>query len=361
MDFYSSMIFYGIIGLLTALNAECSVRSGDIRAQGFFACNAILIPSLTAGFRYGIGTDYLLVYYPEFQNLQNHIHYHSRMELGFVLLNRFVIALGCGFPVLLFLVSFLTILFVFLCLKQYRKKLSVGLGMLVFMLLYYQLSFDIMRQAAAMSIEFYALKYVTSRKLFRFSALTAFACCFHLSALILFPVYFAYFLYGKPKYQAPAMISYAALIFLVLNYNRILYPILGGIGSLRYYSGYLRATKSFSFSIGVFARTVPFLLPGFLLRRELKRDSRMFLLFNLLIMGCIFRLTAYTTVYFTERIAYYFLIPQIVLVPTYCRQFKEQKKTWISVTIFAFVFFLWIYDYFVMGSCQTVPYRSIFQ
>ena len=361
MDFYGSMAFYGAVALLTAVNAEGSVRFRDGVIRSFFAWNTVLIPALTAGLRYGIGTDYALVYFPEFCSLRADPGYASRMEPGYVLLNRLVILLGGGFQLVLFLVSAITVLFVYAGLKQYREKLSVGLGMLVYMLLYFQMSFDIVRQSAAMAIVFYSLRSVYDRRLFKFTALIALACTFHISALLMFPFYFLYGLYGKPKYAFVRFLSYLLLIFLALNYDKLLYPIMDRVDGLRYYSVYLQETQSFSFSIGVVARTVPFLAPGFLIYGELKRDRSMLFQFSLLCMGCIARLMAYTTVYFTERIAYYFLFSQAVLVPFYYRKLKEKRKTWVGLAVVGFIFFLWIYDFFVMGSCRTVPYRFYFQ
>lgn len=357
---YGSIIFYGAVALLTAACAEYSVRFKDVWIRGFFAWNAVLIPSVIAGLRYGIGTDYLAVYLPEFQKLQQNPDYGSRMEFGYVLLNKLVAALGGGFQFLLFLVSFLTVLFFYLGLKQYREEISVGLGMFIFMLLYYQLSYNMVRQAAAMSIVFYALRYIVGRRFWKYCLFLLLASAFHASSLLFLPFYFLYFLYGKEQYRFVRGISYLLIVVLALNYNTILYPVFKSVDSLSYYANYFRATKAFEWSIGIFARTLPFLLPGLMLYKKLKEQNRLLLLFNLVFLGCIIRLTAYTTVYYTERIALYFLLPQVVLVPWYCRQLKKRKQSWLGAVILACVVFLWIYDFFMMGVGETVPYVSVF-
>ncbi len=355
----NAICFYGLLAVITAICAELSVRFKDPAIGGFFAFNAVLIPSVAAGLRYGIGTDYLAVYLPEFERFQYVAGYHSRMEFGYVLLNKLVIALGGNFQVLLFSVALTTNLFIYLGLRQYREEISVGLGMLVYMLLYYQVSYNAVRQLAAMAVLFYAIKYVQKREFWKFCFFTLLACGFHYSLFLLFPFYFLYGLYSKPKWWAMRWITYVILLAAATNYQSF-YSVFKDSDMLAYYSGYLRQTKAFEWSIGIFARTLPFLIPGIILYKDFKGNDRFRLLFSFLCIGSILRLMAYTTIYYTERVAMIFLLSQIVLVPWFYRRLRARKQTWIGLIVLSCVVFLWIYDFFIMGSGETVPYVFYF-
>ena len=85
----ATLLLYNAI-LLAACAAALCVRCGEGWREWVWRCVLLLVLLLPAAFRYGIGTDYA-----------NYVNYFNapegvilRTEIGFLLLNRLVIALG---------------------------------------------------------------------------------------------------------------------------------------------------------------------------------------------------------------------------------------------------------------------------
>ncbi|ODA40294.1 EpsG family protein [Desulfosporosinus sp. BG] len=354
---YHDLVFYALIALITAGLAECSVKFKGF-LNGFFSFTTIFIPSIVSGIRYGIGTDFLGVYLPEFNFLKFFPDYTSRMEFGYVWLNKLVITLGGGFQLVVFLVAFITILFIYLAVKQYKDNISVGLGMLVFMLLYFQLSFNLVRQVAAMGIVFYALKYIFNRKFWKFCFFIFLAVSFHFSAILVFPFYFLFYLYGKKEYTWLSISTFIIMIYVTLNYETLFNPLVLKIGIISKYEPYLRQTRALQWSFGILVRTLPFVLPGIFYYKKMKENHQMLFHFNFVVLGSIIQLTSYMSTNFTSRTGLYFSLSQIIIVPYFFRLGKKHHMTWIGLLVILSVVFLWYYDFFFIGANQTVPFQT---
>ena len=62
-----------------------------------------------------------------------------------------------------------------------------------------------------------------------------------------------------------------------------------------------------------------------------------------------------------DRIAIYFLIPQILFIPMLTKKYKKGWKCFIGSLILTFtVIALWYFDFIYMNRNATVPYVSIF-
>jgi len=145
----NSVLIYASIALITSLFSELSVKVKNKWIRGFCLLLTLFIPSFFAGVRYGIGTDYF-AYERIFNNLK--CGYEVRTEFGYNLINYLIAKLGGNIQHVFFVVSLLTILFMYLSLYEYKDKISVGLGIFVFMLLYYQSSYNVVRQFLAVSV-----------------------------------------------------------------------------------------------------------------------------------------------------------------------------------------------------------------
>ena len=134
-----------------------------------------------------------------------------------------------------------------------------------------------------------------------------------------------------------------------------------GNETLVYYSYYFLQKGDGGISIAYFLRVLPTILPYFLLVKKIKEDKEIYLIYNMFIIGAILTLLGYLTTTFGERLALYFTVFQIVLIPYYIRisQKRANKVTLLLLLIVVSVG-TWYYDYIYMGREETIPYKTIF-
>jgi hypothetical protein len=357
-EMLSGLFFYSFLALITGIFADLSTRKSTKPLNVYFAFLTILTPSVFAGIRYGIGTDYF--------NYMNRYYIINTggdtrsSEFLYLNINKVVGFLGLDFQMVLFITAFITTLFIYFALKGYETKVNLGLGMAVYIMLYYQISYNAVQQIAAMAILLFSIKYIINRRFIKFTFFVVIAIGFHATAILFYPVYFLYFLYGTSKHKLLKILSFSVLILLMINFSAFLFPILSKIDSLAYYTNsYLDSDKGFKFGFGILIRTLPFLTAGLLFRKQIKKDKDLLLIFNIVIIGCISLLTSYGSVNFTERISYYFLSSLIIFVPYIYRLSVSRRKRFIGWIVVLSIVLLWFMDFIYLGRNETVPYKWI--
>ena len=349
-----------IIGITVGLT-YLSVTVENRRLRQLFYVLSILFPAIMAGIRYGIGTDYLNVYKPYFIEVMNseEIFIESRFEIGYELINVFVAKfLNFGFGTVMFICSLITIIFIQLGIRNCKHQINVVIATLIFMLLYYQMSFNLVRQLMAVAIIFYGFTILNKSRL-KYILLVLLACCFQKTSIIMLAVPIIEPICTKSKYSKLKYILVIALLLVVFNYKAI-YSLLINVDFIRYYiSSYLRTTDT-NIGIGVFARVIPYIIPFVFLDKKDKENNVLLLMHYMFLVGAVLRVFAYVTATYAERIALYFTISQIFLVGYYVKNAIKYKKI-ISVGLVSYSIFLWYYDFFIQNMNETVPYMTIFQ
>lgn len=354
----NSILVYGVIALSTSIFAECSVKVSNKIISFITKVITLLIPSFFAGVRYGIGTDYFS-YQEIFEKVK--YGYDIRQEIGYKVINYLIYWIGGDIQLVFFVISFFTILFIYLSLYDHKDKISVGFGMFVFMLLYYQYSYNGIRHALAMAISLYSIKYIYKRNLIKFLFFTILSISFHMTAILIFPLYFLYDIIGKKRSLIFSVIFFMIFFIMVLNYEKILLPIIGNISSLEYYEVYLNTKEQYSFGIGILVLNLPYILPGMIFLKDLNVYENNFLLYySFLILGVLLKFSGYFGSQYVNRIAMNFLIVTVILVPYYIRISKYKQTKILSYLIILFIIANWIYNYIYLGSSETVPYKWIY-
>lgn len=355
------MIIYILFISITVVFTYLSMRLENKRLKQIFFILSILFPAIIAGIRYGVGTDHLGVYKPYFVELVNseEIFYFSRYEIGYALINIFVAKfLNMGFEIVMFICSLITITFMQLGIRNCQEKINVTVATATFMLLYYQMSFNLVRQLMSIAIIFYAITLLKKSRL-KYILLVLIACSFQKTSAIMFfiPIIEPICTLEKFKKAKYALLILSLLI--VLNYQ-VIYSILINIDFISYYiSSYLRSTEV-NIGIGLFVRVIPFIIPIIFLDKESREDKDFMLFYYLFLIGAVLRLFAYITTTYAERIALYFMISQVFLVGYFVKNVVKYKYP-VSICLISFTIFLWYYDFILQNMNQTLPYITIFQ
>lgn len=361
------MFAYIVIILISTLLVYISEHEKDDKIRRVFKYIAILFPAIMAGIRYGIGTDYFGVYEPLYNEIAsgNTVDRMREFELGYVLINRIIIFFGGSFNIVMFVCSLITTYFTYKGLENYKDKINITFGFLLFMLFFYQKSFNIVRQIMSVSIVFYAFKYLKDKdkiNLLKYFILVVIAGLFQRTVFIMLVIPFIKFIYENKKYNAIRITSFVVLLLIILNFETI-GQIMASTGNetLVYYSYYFLQKGASGISIAYFLRVLPTIIPYFLLSRKIKEDKEMFLIYNMFIIGAILTLLGYLTTTFGERLALYFTIFQVVLIPYYIRiSQKRANKIVLFVLLITVSIGTWYYDYIYMGREETIPYKTIF-
>ena len=134
---------------------------------------AILIAmlSLVGGFRaLNIGTD-IGVYGKKYfeiavshNNLFEYLHYFSSAEYGYLFINFIVSRFTSNVSIFLLVLQLICNTLVIITLYHYREKCPLWMSYTVYFCFFYGLTFNIMRQACALSIIFFAIRFLDQKK-----------------------------------------------------------------------------------------------------------------------------------------------------------------------------------------------------
>ena len=336
---------------------------------------AILFPAIIAGIRNDVGTDNAGTYKKFFAEIvSGEITYRLReFEIGYVLLNKLIIWLGGNYNVLMFTASLITITPIYFGLLHYKERISVPLGFFLFMVIFYQKSFNLVRQMISVAIIFFGFTYLDFKEegkehrkyiiiqYIKYIACVIVAGLFQRTSLIMLIIPLVREMYANPKYKVLSIASYIALIIIILNFETI-GKIMAKNEKLYYYAMYFDKEGDSQLSIAYFIRIIPVIIPFFFVMKKITMDKQMNFLYSMTVIGCILLLLGYLTSTWGERISYYFSIFQIAMFPYYIRCLKENKFLYIASTILiiAFNLAIWYYDYIYMKRDETIPYKTIF-
>lgn len=354
------LLLYWAIALITSLLSRFAYDFGKDRwVSGILQLVAAMPAAVFAAFRYSSGTDTLLIYHPIYtsvtQGVSTLVDSARGIESGYVLLNSLAGWLGLGFPGVLFLSSILTVLPVIVVAGRFKDRLSAPIAVWVYMMLFFPLSFNAVRQMISISLFLIAFSWLGKKNTHRAVFWIIVAAFFHKMALLYLAVPVFRSLFQKREYRIARIAIYLILLGLVLGFSSI-QTLLVQFDSISYYAAsYLRSTDSTGISIGLFVRTLPFLIPIVFLGKESKDTDFFRLIFSLVVVGAILRILAYVTSTYAERIAYDFLVFEPFLIGYYVLFIRRFRVAILAILIL-FVFFLSFYDYLFLGIGEVIPY-----
>lgn len=316
-----------------------------------------------AAFRGNSGTDtsmYRTLY--EFGEIS--ILRWVKIEPGYMILNNFFKNLGFSSNVFLGFLSFLTTFFILQSINLEKEKINVYISSLVYFSTLYFQSFNIVRQALAVSICLFAmLLYLNNNKLIGIIFIIL-AALIHRSAILCLFIIVAKFIFERKNSKLIFYISLMLLLFLVLDRNLFGKIILVITGS-QYYAGYvLRDSGSKGSFLLYYLKLLPVLFISFLEIKNYKKNQSINVMFILMLFGYILSSIGVFTSTDINRLGLYFSSCNIVIMG-YCANTNINiKGTYISKNVLATIIMLYfilsfIIETFVMGYYEIVPYHNM--
>lgn len=336
---------------ITLLSFLAAIRDVSIGTD----VNTYVKPIFDLFTKYGNATFEVLSYY----NIYN-------VEFGYKVFNYIISIFTNNFCVLQFFIQFFILMFSFLGIKKMYPKNYV-LAYIIFILIAYNRSLNIVRQLMAIALCIYALSYLFKEKYMKFFFIVIIASFFHSSALIFLAVYIIYQLLLKKNmnqwFLTIGIFSFGVILFIFFEPLINIFINLHLLSSK--YTYYLTnyVSNSLDFSLMEIAIDV-FLIFLYLIFSKvyISKDKKSKLYFVLLVIDlvCLIISSRYNSAY---RIAMYFNIPTLVYFLSNFKLILKEKnnKNFIANlvgVVIAFTFWYWLYV--VGNSGNTVPFVSVF-
>lgn len=302
-----------------------------------------------SGFRYGVGVDYW--------SYVNHFGLiasgrDTYMEFGFEWLIRAIDYIG-GQSQLMFLVTSMMVSYFFVegIIKNSQKP---ELSILLFSIIpiFYFASFNGVRQFIAIAIFLWSIQFIIGRNIVKYALAIGFGAMFHVSILLMSPLYFV--LHRKFTIKHYLIISVAyALLFQILD---VILSLIG-ISSVVY----LLSEKQSSVGGMVFVFVLIAAVALFYRNRLEKRDARQTVFVNMLFLGALVGVTPLFSdipADFVLRMTSYFTIALLFVLPvmlSLVQPVGARVASYASVVCLGLVYFS--YTIVVKGvGYKLVPY-----
>ncbi|MGH1880330.1 hypothetical protein IGI69_001118 [Enterococcus sp. DIV1083b] len=356
MYVYLSMIFFSVLfawlgdhdtKLVVALK-----NNNKISIMNKFFIISMLIPTIVAGVRWNVGTDYSLYRIKQIPFVLNELHrfgYKDIVEPLYRYLIRFSMYIGNEQTV--FIITHILIIF-FCYLGIYKNSKNITLSVfLVFATGFYFFSLNIMRQSISISIFLYAIKYIYEKKPNKFIAWIIIAFLFHKTAILYLIAYPLQYIKLNRK-----ICLFTLPIFLVLYpYIRILIEFF-----VKFIPGYDHYFGSqYDYSI-VDTSLIALNYIILVVISKSKLTGRKFnLYFNMQVTATIVAILSGIIPNYS-RIVYLFLSVLIISVPNVFVENRLKERRMLIIGIIVLLSVYSVNKFFINNSGDIFPYQTIF-
>lgn len=343
-------VISSLISLPIAFLAD-KVKQRHVLVSHFLLALSLSIWFVLAAIRYFVGTDYeqyVFLQIPEVLRGK-----FDRVEI----LYRIVINLGFNigeYQGVFILTHLIIMIFIYLALINS----SVNYTWSVFVFIYsgfFNISLNIMRQAIAMSIFLYAIKFIRNKEFTKYVIYMLFAVGFHKLAILYIPVYFINRFKIKPVLFF--MISIFAFIFNVRI--RSLFYILST--KFNFYTSYFGSKydtqsvqKDFIFFI-ILLFLINYSMYIFGCSKE-KKEIEMSLTSLLLFITMVSPIIPNAS-----RVIYMLFVCQILVVPSFLNGIQDRYlKVILSLILMILFILIFVRLIIIRNMGETLPYMTIF-
>lgn len=335
-----SLIFY-IFSF--SLSSICYFLYQKFNKKVFLAISFV-IPLLIGGLRYGVGTDYF--------SYLSFAEHDFNIDFGFTAINYIAKSLN-NYMLIFIIYSFLTLLFFYIGLKNTPER-SRPLVLFLFLLLFFTVSFNAMRQILSVSIFFCLIDTLKKRQTIKYYILAIVATMFHTASLILFLIY-PFFISKKKSIRFLCLIG----AFLFSIYPSIIISQISSTHSLSHFSIYSEYTDRPANNLSFILELITFIVILFFYRTLKKSDEYVNLNLSLYALGVILGLSGFYNP-FVKRMSLYFCLPSIVLLGGLPFLFKDEKnKLLLFILIICYAISRFTLSAYILKQGNLIPYNFI--
>lgn len=360
LSIYASILLYCLIVIISSFLMHMAEREKQF--EKMFILLAFLVIALPSAFRYKVGLDYagyssaynIIV---DAGSISESIKWFT-IEYSFRILS-FISNDLIGSPQILFaFYSIFTNLFIVLGIYSYRKYVSMSTMTFMYTTLYYLMTLNIARQMLAVSIIFFASKYILKKSFLKYLFFVLLASLFHKSAIVALVLYcisfesgFIYKIFNVLKYLSPIIIIFFMKQFLNL------------FSSISFFHKYLmnyHVISQLSIGLGFVLQFILCLVLYIVYKNKMLRfpDESQYFIVQTMIFGTILFLLQYRFDNFGGRVALYFNIFSVIALSLLANSADKQQtglKYDFQLLPYLYAFLLFIMD-LINDSQGCIPY-----
>ncbi|MDY5181289.1 EpsG family protein [Butyribacter sp.] len=350
-----TFVFYSLIIFLSSYILKRKIKSNYYIVLVAAVCATIMMC------KGSIGTD-TNMYISVYENGIDSLHRWVEFEWGFQALLIAFRSIGLPYQAFFFTISFITMIFIFLAIKNERDNVNVFISTFLIMVDFYFLSWNIIRQTLAMAVAIYAMCIYLDGKYKKGIFFIIVASLFHTSAIVCLAVLVCKYIFENKKYKWFLLVSVIIAIFLISNRD-ILGKIVFLITKKDYYASYFTRDAETDGNLFTFyLKCFPILLISILGMRNYNKATKYKTLFSFMILGYIFSSIGAITATQVQRVGYYFTYLDTLIIGLCCNNKLRIKKGLclsknnLILIVVVFKLLLFWFDRFYKGYANLVPY-----
>ena len=334
----------------------------------------ILLLSVLGGVRASnIGTD-VMVYGERWFNISVNTNSLSSLlkiiqttDIGYVILNYIVSRFTDNFNVFLFVHQLIINILICTTIAKYCKNGNIILGLLFYYFVYYFRTYNLLRQAVALAIVLWSVRYLIENKKIKYIISILIAAQFHATAYFCILTLIIYMLLRSTnKYRKIfiLLISFVSIICVInlLDIMTILYNM-GIINDRIYAYTYTFIKSEVSFNLIEFMIKIAGIIISSLYifgyKKEIDKNDKF--LYLIMVLDLIVSQTS-NFISYAGRLAYYYGTINVIFLPNVIEKVSYNKQNYVIFNIISIglLFAYWFITFIVNKSCEVYPYQSIF-
>ena len=371
-------MIYIICFSISVLFAYFDTRDEQKKNIGIYGWIAILLPAVLAGIRdLSVGTD-TVTYASEFirisgQTFSQFVTTDDYMEIGFRFLffvvSRFTDNPNWGF----FAAHLFIMFFIYDGLIENGARRSTWLGLMIFYLMFFSTSLNILRQYMASAMLVWGFKYVKKEKVLSWLAVIVLAALFHRTSVVAIFIYYLYKIYfiktdgiykngivSRIKPEIKTVISFFILAgaLMIFLYAR---PIIRLVHEITGKFGVQANTIRDYFAVDMYdaAYKAAFLMPFVLFRRSEANSNGDCDFYSIIFALCMILSQLNMVSYNAARIIEPYWIQLVLAIPILISGLKN-KTNRIVISGYYLLLCGWVYlnNFVIKGYSEVMPYTS---
>lgn len=313
-----------------------------------------LLPMLVvSAIRYNVGWDYQNIYTNGFFMVGKGYMPHYFSEIPFDWLVKLIYIVSDANPDWLFIIcSSITFIFISKAIEE-QSSSAVFSILLLFLIRYYYLTLNIVRQGIAISIALYSLKYIKESNFLKYFFTIILASCFHYISLVYIPIYFFAKMNWKKTFNFLLLVLMPILVmvgyWVIMNYTK--------------YGNYI-GTKFDGQNFLIHE----IILGGFVLfiatiqKKSVKYEKEYYHIYYVLQIITFCFAIGSKVLPVADRLVWTFYTQNIMFIPLIIKNLKNIQEKALIIFIILIITSITIIAQSVIGdSYSIIPYTTIFQ
>lgn len=255
----------------------------------------------------------------------------------------------------LFLTSLIINIGVFVGLYHIREHISYNIAIMIYCFMFYQHTFNMMRQWMAMAIIIYGIKFIYDKNLLKYFIVVLVAMLFHRSAFIGISLYPIAMYIGKNRnLSKQAIVVMAAIIGVVFFQPIVRTLVSSGVMTTKYLK-YAEGNSISLFWQELAVRFPAIALCTVLYKPMKKNDEYHVFWFTIMVIEAVIS-QLHSIMDFATRIGSYYLVSRIIEMSMACKIGNKNQKQLSEFLVISYAVIYWFVMYIYFGYGDTYPY-----